>query len=212
MVILDLEIFENLKDEELVSLSRRGNLDAEEALIGRYSPFVRSFARKYFLAGGDYEDLIQEGMIGLIKAVSGFDPNSSASFKTFAVMCVKNRVYSALRQASSGKHTPLNNYVSLESSADDNTADGRIASVDMQSPSGDPAELIIGRESSNELRGALKGILSRFELSVLELYLEGLSYREISEKISKPQKSVDNAVTRIRRKFSQYLKSRGDIR
>lgn len=207
-----MENFENYNDEELVFLCRRGNSEAEEAIISRYAPFVRSFARQYFLAGGDYEDLIQEGMIGLIKAVSGYTPDSGASFKTFAVMCVKNRVYSALRQASRGKHNPLNNYISIESSPEDEEGSHMTSAVDAGCSSNDPAELIIGEEATKELRRALEGMLSRFELSVLSLYLEGLSYREISERVSKPQKSVDNAVTRIRRKFSQYLKSRGDIR
>lgn len=199
-----MEILEGLKDEELITLSHGGNHHAEEVLILRYMSYVRSFTRPYFLAGGDAEDLIQEGMMGVVKAISEYDKAHHTSFKTFAASCIRNRIYSAIRHAMRGKNSPLNNYVSIgvpQGSAIN--LDNTPFSSDMCS---DPVELIIGEESYRELLTAVSGLLSKFEQKVLGLYLEGLSYSEISEKVSKPQKSVDNAVQRIRRKFSQYLK------
>ncbi len=201
-----MEMLKTLKDEELISLSRAGNHSAEEALILRYTSYVRSFARPYFLAGGDSEDLIQEGMIGVIKAISEFDAENPASFKTFATMCIRNRIYSAIRHSMRDKNRPLNNYVSLGGEDDESVA---VMSSDKMV---DPAERIIGEESYRELLAAVSELLSGFEKKVLSLYLEGLSYAEISENVSKPQKSVDNAVTRIRRKFAGYLEKNGDIR
>ncbi len=201
-----MEMFETLKDEELISLSRAGKHSAEEALILRYTSYVRSFVRPYFLAGGDSEDLIQEGMIGVIKAISEFDAAHSASFKTFAAMCIRNRIYSAIRHSMRDKNRPLNNYVSLGGEEDESVA---ALSPDKTV---DPAEQIISEESYRELLSAVSGLLSGFEKKVLTLYLKGLSYAEISKNVNKPQKSVDNAVTRIRRKFAGYLEKNGDIR
>lgn len=192
-----MEVLENLKDEELVALSCGGNHRAEEVLVLRYTSYVRSFVRPYFLVGGDSEDLIQEGMIGVIKAISEFDEKHHASFRTFAASCIRNRIYSAIRHAMRGKNSPLNNYVSMSNGIE-------AVSVDSGSAH-DPAEHIINEESYRELLKTVLGILSGFEQKVLELYLEGLSYGEISDRVSKPQKSVDNAVQRIRRKFAQYI-------
>lgn len=203
-MVLVLEMFENLKDEELITLSRSGDHLAEEALILRYTTYVRSLARPYFLAGGDSEDLTQEGMIGVIKAIAEFRESHHTSFKTFAAYCIRNRIYSAIRHSMRDKNLPLNNYVSIGSA---NSLD-----IGAEDVSSDPVEQVIGEESYRELLRAISGLLSKFEQKVLGLYLEGLSYGEISEKVSKPQKSVDNAVQRIRRKFAQYLENRGDIR
>ncbi len=210
LVVLDLDIFECLKDEELIRLFREGENLAEEALIVRYTPYVRSFTRPYFLAGGDHEDLIQEGMIGVVKAISEFDEAHHASFRTFAALCIRNRVYSAIRHAMRGKRFPVGFCVSIGASeASEVNLENALAFSDT---SLDPVEQIISEESYSELLGDVKKLLSKFETRVLDLYLEGLSYDEISEKVSKPQKSVDNAVQRIRRKFAQYLISKGDIR
>ncbi len=201
-----MEMFETLKDEELISLSRAGNHSAEEALILRYTSYVRSFARPYFLAGGDSEDLIQEGMIGVVKAISAFDVSEPVSFKTFAAMCIRNRIYSAIRHSMRDKNRPLNNYIPIGGEEDESVA---ALSPDKTV---DPAEQIIGEESYLELLGAAEKLLSGFEKKVLSLYLKGLSYAEISKSVGKPQKSVDNAISRIRRKFAQYSGQSGDIR
>ena len=208
LVVPVLQIFEGLKDEELITLIRGGDIRAEEFLILRYSSYVRSIARSYFLAGGDAEDLIQEGMIGVIKAIAEFDAARHVSFKTFAVYCIRNRIYSAIRNSMRGKHSPLNNYVSMASCENIGIYVENVAFT--SDIALDPVEKVINEETCNELLKAVSELLSKFERNVLELYLEGLSYAEISEKLSKPQKSVDNAVQRIRRKIAQYLEKQGD--
>lgn len=210
LVVLDLDAFENLKDEELIHLYRGGENRAEEALIVRYTPYVRSFTRPYFLAGGDNEDLIQEGMIGVVKAISEFDEARCASFRTFVALCIRSRIYSAIRHTMREKRIPSGNCISVGSAEDSEINLESI--VAFSDASLDPVEQIIGEESYRELLQAVSELLSKFEKRVLDLYLEGLSYDEISKRVSKPQKSVDNAVQRIRRKFAQYLTSRGDIR
>ena len=205
-----MDTLKRLKDEELIRLFRNGDSNAEEALIVRYSSYVRSFARPYFLVGGDSEDLIQEGMIGVVKAISEFDEEHHTSFRTFAALCIRNRIYSAIRHAMREKRSPLNNYISV-SSADDSEINLENVRA-FSDVSSDPVEKIIVEESYRELLRDVSKLLSKLESRIFDLYLEGLSYNEISERVSKPQKSVDNAVQRIRRKFSQYLISKGDIR
>ena len=192
---------ETLTDEQLCVLCSGGNRDAEEILVGRYHRFVRSCARPYFLAGGDSEDLLQEGMFGLIKAMREYDPGRDASFQTFADTCIRNRLYSVLKAASSGKHLPLNQSVPLNPSLFD--ANPSFAQVD-------PEVLLIDREKAASLLQSTRKQLSEFEVKILGYYLDGLTCREIAETVGKSPKSVDNAVQRIRRKVARYLSS-GDI-
>ena len=192
---------ETLTDEQLCVLCSGGNRDAEEILVGRYHRFVRSCARPYFLAGGDSEDLLQEGMFGLIKAMREYDPGRDASFQTFADTCIRNRLYSVLKAASSGKHLPLNQSVPLNPSLFD--ANPSFAQVD-------PEVLLIDREKAASLLQSTRKQLSEFEVKILGYYLDGLTCREIAETVGKSTKSVDNAVQRIRRKVARQL-SQGDI-
>ena len=192
---------ETLTDEQLCVLCSGGNRDAEEILVGRYHRFVRSCARPYFLAGGDSEDLLQEGMFGLIKAMREYDPGRDASFQTFADTCIRNRLYSVLKAASSGKHLPLNQSVPLNPSLFD--ANPSFAQVD-------PEVLLIDREKAASLLQSTRKQLSEFEVKILGYYLDGLTCREIAETVGKSPKSVDNAVQRIRRKVAQQISS-GDI-
>ncbi len=196
MVVPGLKNFDCFTDEELVAQIRKGDSGALDALILRYTSYVRSFTRPYFLVGGDSEDLIQEGMIGVVRAISEFDSLKDVSFRTFAMSCIRNRVYSAIRNSMRGKNSPLNDYVSFETLFPD---EGNLAGAIP-----DPAEDVISREAYSELLKDVLKQLSKLEREVLELYLEGLSYIEISEKLSKKQKSVDNAVQRIRRKLLKY--------
>ena len=175
-----------------------GDSDAEERLIQRYSVLVRILARQYFLAGGDREDLMQEGMLGLLSAVRHFNPERDASFKTYAELCVRNRLYTAIKTASGAKHLPLNDYVPFESPQFDE-CQNRLT-YDLR----DPEELIISKERFDSVRADMDCLLSKFESQVLELYLEGLSYTEIAGKVNKSPKSVDNAVQRIRKKLSRH--------
>ena len=189
-----------LSDMELQQLAATGDRMAEETLAERYLRLVRMCARPLFLAGGDSEDLIQEGMFGLLSAIRQFDPNLSSSFHSFAEHCIRMRLLSAVKSASRLKHLPLNDGMSLEQlSEDPNTQLSVTPEVFRRSPE----DLVLARESKEELYTVFAQCLSPLEIKVLDLYLEGLSYREIAERLSKTSKSVDSAVQRIRRKLAR---------
>lgn len=178
-------------DEELCALVANGCREAEEELVKRYLRPVRVCARPYFLAGGDSEDLIQEAMFGLLKAIREFDSTRDARFKTFAEVCIRNRIRSAVTNAARSKHAPLNDSVPFESP--------------MLGVGASPEEQYISREEETELLTCLEQRLSPLEHRVLELFLLGLSYQEISEQVGRSIKSVDNAVQRIRRKVAGHF-------
>lgn len=187
-------------DEMLCTLASLGNRIAEEVLVARYNRLVRICARPFFLAGGDREDLIQEGMFGLLKAIRQFNPARTISFYTFAEICIRNRVRSAVTAAARGKHAPLNDSISMEATF---LFDQKFK---FSHPTqGSPEELLIDREEYWMLLKILKDQLSGFEAVVLKLYLRGLSYQEIASQIHRPRKSVDNAVQRIRRKVAHHI-------
>jgi len=197
-------------DEVLCVLAASGDRIAEEALVVRYNRLVRACSRPYFLAGGDSEDLIQEGMVGLLKAIREYDPQKEASFRTYAEICIHNRLLSAIKAASRDKHTPLNCSISFETpSLDGGDANHYSYGSDHQRQE-DPEAILIDRESHRERLGTLKGQLSGFEAKILDLYLSGLSYSEIAVKVMKSPKSVDNAVQRIRHKLARQFQS-GDV-
>lgn len=190
-----------LSDQALQALAAAGDSDAEEALAERYVRSVRICARPLFLAGGDSEDLIQEGMLGLLSAIRQYDPTANVPFKTYAELCINRRLYSAVRSASRLKHLPLNNGVPLDSILSEESqpqatnypeANRRITE-----------EQVLARESEKELHSAFSQYLSGFEAKVLQLYLSGLSYAEMAAQTHKSEKSIDNAVQRIRRKLSR---------
>jgi RNA polymerase sporulation-specific sigma factor len=187
-------------DQDLLALAARGDSMAEEMLLSRYSRTVRACARPLFLMGGDSEDLIQEGTFGLLSAIRQFDPDGGASFKTFAEHCIRMRLLSAIKSASRLKHVPLNDGISLEELSEDPGAD---LSALPELIRHNPEELILAKESREELNAAFSQCLSRFEIKVLDLYLEGLSYREIADRLCRDAKSIDNAVQRIRRKLAR---------
>ena len=189
-----------LDDRTLQKHAVEGDRNAEEVLVERYLRLVRICARPLFLAGGDSEDLIQEGTFGLLSAIKNFDPESSNSFRTFAEHCIRMRLLSAIKSASRNKHFPLNDGISLEQLSEESSADLSALSEDFRC---NPEELVLARESKEELYAAFSRCLSRFEIKVLDLYLEGLSYREIAERLCKSAKSVDNAVQRIRHKLAR---------
>ena len=188
-----------LSDAELLSLVAAGDAAAEEALAERYSRLVRICARPLFLAGGDSEDLIQEGMLGLLSAIRQYDPASNVPFKAYAEVCISNRIYSAIKSASRQKHSPLNSGISLDSilSEESQTQASTYPGANCRVTE----EQVLARESEQEL------------LSAFTRYLSGLSYAEMAAETNKPEKSIDNAVQRIRRKlarlpnFSDFSKS-----
>ena len=196
-------------DEALCVRAVSGDRVAEEALVIRYNRLVRICARPYFLAGGDSEDLIQEGMVGLLAAIREYDPSKAAAFRTYAEVCIKNRLRSAVKAAARDKHTPLNNSVPFEPPLFDGKGEQYAYHAPVRQLE-DPEEIFLSRESFRERMEALMGQLSGFEANVLRLYLNGLSYSEIAAEVKKSPKSVDNAVQRIRRKLAQQSSS-GDV-
>ena len=200
-----LTAYEALSDEELSALARQGSRDAEEILVKRYTRLVRQLSRPYYLAGGDSDDLIQEGMIGLMCGVREYDEEKPASFRTFAEICIRNRLYSAVRAAARDKHTPLNQSVPLEIPFFDGQSScfGAMAGEN-------PEDLIIGRERVQDALSDVRKQLSDFEAKILGYYLDGLTIREMAKAVLRSPKSVDNAVQRIRRKAARHLQA-GDI-
>ena len=190
--------FSALSDEQLQQLAREGRTDAEEALLTRYVRLVRICSRPLFLAGGDSEDLFQEGMMGLLSAVREYRDNKDCSFKTFAEICIRNRLHSAVRGAMRKKHAPLNDGVPLDVLSDESKSQGH------QLLQRDPEEQVLARESADEFLSTYSRCLSKLEASVLDLYLSGLSNSEIAVCLGRDTKAIDNAVQRIRRKLVKH--------
>ncbi len=192
--------YNNLSDEELVNFASKNDTQAEENIVLRYSRLVRICAIPYFLVGGDSEDLIQEGMIGLLSAIRAYRSDQNVLFKTFAETCIRNRLISAVRSASSLKHNPLNDGIPLED----------VLSEDHQSEFSGlelyrrvPEEQVLARERKTELISSFSQYLSKLEIKILTLYLDGLSYKEMAEYIGRSEKTIDNAVQRIRKKLAR---------
>ena len=200
---------EERTDEDLMAGIRAGEQECMDVLIERYKGQVRKEARTLYLIGGDSDDLIQEGMVGLLAAIREYDSSKAAVFRTYAEVCIKNRLFSVIKAAARDKHTPLNNSVSFETPLFSGNGD-RFAYHAPGRQVEDPEEIFLSRESFRERMETLMGQLSGFEASVLRLYLNGLSYSEIAAEVNKSPKSVDNAVQRIRRKLAQQSSS-GDV-
>lgn len=200
--------YESMNDEAIVDAYRDGDSDALEYLIVKYQYFVRAKARSYFLVGADREDIVQEGMIGLYKAIRDFRGDKLASFKAFAELCITRQIITAIKTATRQKHIPLNSYVSLDKPIYDDESERTLMDV-ISSPKGsDPEEMIINREAFAGLEGTMNEILSPLEQRVLMLYLDGRSYQEISGDIGRHLKSIDNALQRVKRKVERYLVAR----
>jgi len=198
LVRLGVMNYLSVNDEKLLELAKLGDREAEEQLAKRYRRAVLSCARPLFLAGGDSEDLVQEGMLGLLSAIRDFDPAMNTAFKTYAEICIKRRLISAVKSASSLKHLPLNDGVSLD---DVLSEDNQTQLPELELHRRVPEEQVLARESRSEIVSAYSQCLSKFETKILSLYLDGLSYREMAEDTGKSEKSIDNAVQRIRRKL-----------
>ena len=199
---------EHLTDEEIVSLAKDGDTAALEFLIGKYKNFVRSKARTYFLIGADREDIIQEGMIGLYKAIRDYRYDKQASFHSFAEICVTRQIITAIKTATRQKHMPLNSYVSLNKPVYEEESERTLSDVITQGKAGNPEDLFIDQEDFLDIESTMQRILSPLEQDVVNLYLEGKSYVEIAQQLGRHVKSVDNALQRVKRKLEQYLESR----
>ena len=203
--VQSIQDFERFNDEELIEMVHQGNTDALDFLITKYRLLVRAKARSYFLIGADKEDIVQEGMIGLYKAIRDFKGDKLSSFRAFAELCITRQIITAIKTATRQKHIPLNSYVSLDKPIFDEESDRTLMDVLTGAVMDDPEELMIHREEFGYLEGKMSEILSELELQVLALYLDGQSYHEISEELNRHVKSIDNALQRVKRKLERHL-------
>ncbi|HHW56858.1 MAG TPA: RNA polymerase sporulation sigma factor SigH [Clostridia bacterium] len=200
--------YEQMEEEEVVFRAQRGEEGALEYLIERYKSFVKSKARAYFLVGADKEDIIQEGMIGLYKAIRDYKSDKLTSFKAFAELCVTRQIITAIKTATRQKHIPLNSYVSLNKPIFDEESDRTLMDVVSTQCISDPEELIISKEEYVNIESKMEELLSGLEWEVLVSYLDGKSYQEIAEELNRHVKSIDNALQRVKRKLERYLEMR----
>ncbi|WP_334109261.1 MULTISPECIES: RNA polymerase sporulation sigma factor SigH [Anoxybacillus] len=201
--------YEQLEDEMIVELVHQGDSEALDYLIHKYKNFVRAKARSYFLVGADREDIVQEGMIGLYKAIRDFKEEKQSSFKAFAELCITRQMITAIKMATRQKHIPLNCYVSLDKPIYEDDCARTLMDVLSGTKMTNPEELIINREEFDHIEGKMTELLSDLERKVLLLYLEGRSYQEISEELNRHVKSIDNALQRVKRKLEKYIEIQG---
>lgn len=197
--------FDTILDEELVLYAHEGDIAALEHLINKYKNFVRAKARSYFLIGADREDIVQEGMIGLYKAIRDFRNDKLSSFRAFAELCITRQIITAIKTATRQKHIPLNSYVSLNKPIYDEESDRTLLDILTAAKITDPEELIISREELVSIEAKIGEILSGLELEVLMSYLQGKSYQEIACDLDRHVKSIDNALQRVKRKLEKCL-------
>lgn len=200
--------YDDMMDEEVVCEAVNGDPEALDFLINKYKNFVKSKARSYFLIGADREDIIQEGMIGLYKAIRDFNPDKLSSFRAFAELCITRQIITAIKTATRQKHIPLNSYISLNKPIYDEDSDRTLLDILTGAKISDPEELIISREEFEDIEGKMGEILSKLEWQVLMSYLGGKSYQEIAKDLKRHVKSIDNALQRVKRKLEKYLEIR----
>ena len=204
--------YSELTDEEAVRLCHEGDSLAEEYLLNKYKNFVRSKARSYFLIGADHEDIVQEGMIGLYKAIRDFRQEKLSSFRAFAELCITRQIITAIKTATRQKHIPLNSYVSLNKPLYDEESDRTLLDVLMEGTTSNPEDMIINQENLGNIHQKINEVLSGLEQEVLAAYLDGKSYQEIAEALGRHVKSIDNALQRVKRKLEKYLEETAGYR
>ena len=197
--------FRDKSDEEIVAQAKSGNNRAQEYLISKYENFVKAKAKSYFLIGADKEDIYQEGMIGLYKAIRDFNPEKSTSFKAFAEICIIRQIITAIKTATRQKHIPLNTYISLNKPIYEEESERTLLDVLAGIKITDPEELMISKEQIEYIEEKISKVLSGLELEVLTSYLDGKSYQEIACDLEKHSKSIDNALQRVKRKLEKCL-------
>lgn len=203
--------FTEMPDEEIVDLAQQGEQFAVEYLVDKYKNFVRAKARSYFLIGADKEDIIQEGMIGLFKAIRDYKLDKLTSFRAFAELCITRQIITAIKTATRQKHIPLNSYVSLNKPIYDEESDRTLIDILSTTKITNPEEIIISREEFIFIEKKMGEILSSLEWKVLMAYLEGKSYQEIAVELKRHVKSIDNALQRVKRKLEKYLEDRNEL-
>ncbi|MBR5345782.1 MAG: RNA polymerase sporulation sigma factor SigH [Clostridia bacterium] len=194
-----------MTDEDVVSLCHEGDSRAVEFLLNKYKNFVRSKARSYFLIGADHEDIVQEGMIGLYKAIRDFRADKLASFRAFAELCITRQIITAIKTATRQKHIPLNSYVSLNKPLYDDESDRTLLDVIIEGKTSSPEDLLISQENLQTINLRIGEVLSDLEQDVLYAYLDGKSYQEIAKMLGRHSKSIDNALQRVKRKLEKFL-------
>lgn len=197
--------FQDKADEEVVVEAKNGDARAQEYIISKYENFVKSKAKSYFLIGADKEDIYQEGMIGLYKAIRDFKPDKLSSFKAFAELCVTRQIITAIKTATRQKHIPLNTYVSLNKPIYEEESERTLLDVLAGFRITDPEELVISAEQMDHIQEEIGKVLSELELEVLTSYLDGKSYQEIACDLDRHAKSIDNALQRVKRKLEKCL-------
>jgi RNA polymerase sporulation-specific sigma factor len=204
-----LAAVEEISDEDLVERYQQGETRAMEILLSRYRDYPRAKARSYYLVGADRDDLIQEGLIGLYKAIRDYQRGNNATFRTFADICITRQILTAVKTATRHKHGPLNTGISLATPMSISDDPDRVLADVLEAPrSSDPAELVVSLEGVSSIKVAIIGSLSRFEAEVLSLYLGGSSYQEIGEILSRHVKAIDNALQRIKKKLELHIRTR----
>lgn len=203
-----ITIYSHLEDESIVEFVHNGDHEALDYIIHKYRNFVKAKSRSYFLIGADREDIVQEGMIGLYKAIRDYKEDKLSSFKAFAELCITRQIITAIKTATRQKHIPLNSYVSLDKPIYDEESDRTLLDVLSEAKVMDPEELIINQEENVDIESKMSELLSDLEKKVLSLYLEGRSYQEISEELKRHVKSIDNALQRVKRKLERYMEIR----
>ncbi|HEY8889260.1 MAG TPA: RNA polymerase sporulation sigma factor SigH [Clostridium sp.] len=204
----DTLCFEEKLDEEVVIEAQNSNVRAQEYLINKYKNFVKAKAKSYFLIGADKEDIYQEGMIGLYKAIRDFKADRLSSFRAFAEICVTRQIITAIKTATRQKHIPLNTYISLNKPIYDEESDRTLLDVLSGAKITDPEELVISREEVISIQNEIGEVLSELEMEVLMSYLDGKSYQEIACDLDRHAKSIDNALQRVKRKLEKCLSKR----
>ena len=197
--------FESMADEQVVRLAQDADGAALEYLLNKYKNFVRTKARSYFLIGADHEDIVQEGMIGLYKAIRDYRAEKLSSFRAFAELCITRQIITAIKTATRQKHIPLNSYVSLNKPLYDDESERTLMDVIMEGRVTNPEDLIIGQEDLSSIQKQINDVLSELEQEALQLYLDGKSYQEIAAKLGRHVKSIDNALQRVKRKLEKFL-------
>lgn len=196
--------FDSMRDEDIVKIAQSGNEDAFDFILHKFRPQVARKANSYFLAGADKDDIIQEGMIGLFKAIRDYKEDKEASFRSFAELCITRQIISAVKSASRLKHSPLNTYVSLDKPLKEGNGDSTLLNIIAEGSSSNPEDIIIGKENMEQVEIKMEEVLSNLECKVLSMYLSGLSYNAIASILKKDPKSIDNALQRIKKKFEKF--------
>ncbi len=196
--------FEQMNDEEVVLLAQNGSEEALDFILHKFRPHVAKKSKLYFLAGAESDDIIQEGMIGLFKAVRDYKADKDAAFKSFAELCITRQIISAVKSASRLKHSPLNSYISLDRPFSDDNSDSTLLDMIAGDESANPEDIVIGKANKNQVKIKMEEVLSELECRVLSLYLKGESYQRIASILNKDLKSIDNALQRIKKKFEKF--------